>query len=146
MPTAINGTTGVSQVQDGTITTTKIVDSSVIPSKLSGLVVTQANQTPLPAAAALISFTHGLGSVPVSVEIELVCLTAQNGYAIGDVVTISGVGSGSSIVMPTIRKGTTAVDARVGDTAGFYLLNGTTGGYFNPTAANWAWRFKVRAA
>lgn len=31
MPTLINGTTGVSLIQDGTVTTTKIVDGSVTP-------------------------------------------------------------------------------------------------------------------
>lgn len=34
MPTTINGTTGVSQIQDGTVTSTKIVDGSVAQADL----------------------------------------------------------------------------------------------------------------
>ena len=146
MTLQLNGTTGVDNIQPGVVQTADLAPLAVTPDKTSGFVITQANQTPLPGAAALISFTHNLGYIPASVEIELVCLTAQNGYGVGNVVTPSGVGSGSLIVPPTITKGTTTVDCRMGDVGAFYLVNGTTGGYFLPTPANWAWRFKVRAA
>lgn len=40
MPTTINGTTGVSQVQDGTITTAKVVDGSIQTADIADSAVT----------------------------------------------------------------------------------------------------------
>lgn len=136
---------------DGTaaVTIDKVggISSGVKAAAISGLSVTQANQTPLPAAGTVLSFTHGLESVPFSVEIELICLVAEFGYSIGDVV--SGAMTGSSASYYTnfvIRRTATVVEAKCGGAAApFAIVNYTTGGFSNPTSVSWAWRFKVRA-
>jgi len=112
----------------------------------AGTALVQANQTPLPGVATLLSYTHGLGAVPVSAELELVCLTAEFGYAVGDVV-IPGISPAASLIMPfSVAKNATTVFARTGANIAFQIAHGTTGANSSPTSANWAWRFKVRAA
>ena len=145
MPTIINGTTGVDQIQDGSVTAADLASASVTPSKTSGFVVTQANQTPLPGLGALLSFSHGLGVVPVSAELELVCLTAEGGYSVGDVINPQTSGSPSYAHNFTICKNATVVEARVGNNSPWYVVHKTTGAIGGATPANWAWRFKVRA-
>jgi len=124
------------------------ISSGVKASAISGLTVTQANQTPLPTlVSTLMSFTHGLGAIPFSAELELVCLTAEAGFTIGDTISNACVNPASGLVVtPIITKTATTAEARTGTNTGtFYITNKTTGGQVVPTAANWAWRFKVRA-
>jgi hypothetical protein len=143
-----NGTQGALQVNgvDALILDTGGTVSGVRGTSISGLTITQANQTPLPAAGTLLSFTHGLGIIPVSAELELVCLTAEAGYSVGDVVTPYTVPNATYVAPFTIRKTSTVVEARTGSTGAFDLNNHTTGSASAVTAANWAWRFKVRVA
>ena len=138
---------------DGTdvVTINKVggIVAGVSAAAIAGLTITQANQTPLPGAGSLLSFTHGLGAVPVSAELELVCLVADLGYSAGDVV--QGVMTQSATSYYTnfcIRKTATTVEARCGNqTSAFALVHYSTGAYVSITVpANWAWRFKVRAA
>lgn len=131
---------------DATIQTADIVDGAVTPTKLSGLVFTLANQTPLPGVAASLSWAHGLGVTPVSAELEIVCLTADNGYSVGDVVTPFCSSNGSYYNPFSVGKNSTAVFARTGSNVSFAIVHATAGSTAAPTAANWAWRFKVRAA
>lgn len=132
---------------DATIQTADLVDGAVTPVKLSGLILTQPNQTPLPGTAASMSWAHGLGVVPAEAWLELVCLTAELGYSVGDVVTNIITAANASYAQPfSVACNTTSVLARTGNVASFYLQNLTTGAQSTLTAANWAWRFKVRAA
>jgi hypothetical protein len=132
---------------DGTPTFLKAI---VIPSiaGISGLTVTQSNQTPLPTTlGTTLSYTHGLGATPTAAELELVCLTAELGYAVGDTVTGVSTSPGSGVIIPfSIKKNSTTVTSVVGANAAWYIVHGTSGVTANPTAANWAWRFKVRTA
>lgn len=115
---------------------------------LPGNTLVQANQTPLPTTVStLLRFTHGLGFVPDNAKVELVCLTAEFGYSVGDVVDNATVNpTGSVLIIPIVTRTTTVVEARTGAVTGnFYITNKATGGHQTPTAANWAWRFKVRA-
>lgn len=111
---------------------------------IPGLTVTQANQNTLPGTGVVMSYTHGLGAVPASAELEIVCLTADQGFAVGDVVT-PFTQSGASFVNPfSVRKNATVVSATTGSVVSWQILNATSGASVVPTAANWAWRFKVR--
>lgn len=145
MPTYISGAAGVSQVQDGVITTPKLAASAVTPPKVSGFVVTQSNQTPVPnTSGTLMSFAHGLGAVPVSAELELVCLTADLGYSVGDVVNpwFTNPTYGAP---PSIKRNSSIVSATTSN-GGIVVMHASTGALAVITYASWAWRFKVRAA
>lgn len=131
---------------DGSGGLVMLINSAGIPS-IPNLTITQANQTPLPGAASLISYTHGLGVVPTSAELELVCLVAELGYSVGDVVTPYTTGNGSYVAPFVIAKNSMTISARCGSVGSFTLTNNTTGVTgITATAANWAWRFKVRTA
>jgi len=152
MTVTVNGTTGVSLVQDSTITSAKIVDGTISGADLSGgagsaLTITTNQTTPLPAASQLLTYTHGLGITPLSAEVEIVCLTAELGYSVGDVVTPYTQSNASYCTPFTIRKTSTVVEARTGGSAPWAVNNHTTGNNSTAlTSANWAWRFKIRAA
>jgi hypothetical protein len=145
MVTLVTGT-GVDQVQDGSIQTADLAAGAVTPAKVSGMVVTQANQNTLPAAATLASFTHGLGFVPISAEFEIVCLVADSGYSIGDVVTPFCAHNASTYGPLCVTKNATTVSVRTGASTSILITHNTTGAAAAPVASSWAWRFKVRAA
>ena len=141
-------TIGGSQVVTGSKTfsgTTTFSSAPVFSAGISGLTVTQANQTPLPGTASLGSYTHGLGVVPVSAELEVVCLTAESSYSVGDVLTNVFVDSGAQLTPPTIRKTATTVSFITGNNTGLQVIN-FSGAKFTLTPANWAYRFKVRTS
>jgi hypothetical protein len=136
--------TALSAATDGTLTLLKPL---VVPSVngVTGLTVTSSQTTPLPASGTTMSYTHGLGVVPADAQLELVCLTAELGYAVGDVVQNPLNNGGGTYYSPvTVRKNTTVVAATNANAWG--VNHATTGGVSNPTSANWAWRFKVRTA
>lgn len=101
-------------------------------------VITSAGQLTLP---------HGLGSVPKVATVELVCVVAEQGYSIGDVVQLHS-GEQSSATQDasgmSLRKSATTITVRFGS-AGTALLitNATTGAGVGAVNANW--RLVVRA-
>jgi hypothetical protein len=147
MTTKIDGTTGVDQIQDGAVSTSAKLGSSVVtPPKTSGLVVTQANQTPLPVVNTQFSFAHGLGVVPVSAHFELVCLTAEYGYVAGDVFALPLYTTGSYWA-PFLTWANATTVGTIGPSGANWVVPHKTTGVGNvATPANWAWRFKARAA
>lgn len=100
-------------------------------------------------SAGLLTLPHGLAVIPDFVQGELVCLTADIGYAIGDIVVVNpagnGYASGGSAAQGVVfRKDATNIYVRYGSgTNPFQLMNGTTGVVANMTNANW--NFRVRA-
>ena len=83
-------------------------------------------------SGALYTLTHGFGRKPRSVTFELVCVTAEHGYSIGDVVEVLPL-QGTAV-----RKSTTAVAVRLSSTAtAFVGGNHATGAAVSFTNANW---------
>lgn len=111
-----------------------------------GLTITQANQATLPGVGTVLSYTHGLGAIPASAELEVVCLTTEGNYSVGDVVTGAAIGNGTYAIPFNITKTSTVVQTVTGNATAWILSNKTTGAFFTPTSANWAWRFKVRVS
>jgi hypothetical protein len=95
-----------------------------------------------PAAGTQASAAHGLGAVPSSVSVRMICTTAEYGYSIGDEIDIT-----SSYSQTTIR--TVSVDA----TNIYFEFNATMssqavyqkgGGVpVNLTAGSWALKFRA---
>lgn len=108
----------------------------------SGLVYRSPNQTP--SAGGAFTLGHGLGALPDLVTGELECLTAEHGYAAGDVIAYSpypDADNQAGGVGVAIRKTATQLLGRWGNASGFVnILNATTGGDIGATPANWAFR------
>lgn len=103
--------------------------------------------TPLPGTNAAWTATHSLGVVPAEAVMELTCLTADTGYAVGDVVQNPSVSNGTNnFTNAIIYKNTTTVGVFVQNTLNVQIPNKTTGAITTPTAANWSYRFRLRAA
>jgi len=153
MTVVIDGTLGVDTIQANTVTSAKIVDGTIVGADLSGGVgngsLTQYTTavTPLPAATAVTTVSHGLGVIPAEAVLEFVCLTAEQGYSVGDVIQNPGASNGVFILGSIVWKSLTQVGTGWSSaTSGWLILNKTTAAGVVPTASNWSYRFKLRAA
>lgn len=105
---------------------------------------TSANQV-ITSAGAL-TLAHGMAGVPTLLQFKAVCLTAEQGYSIGDEVVLHNNVLGDGGGGPTQTSDATNIYIRYGD-AGTPIRVGhkTTGAYTALTNANWnlivkAWR------
>jgi hypothetical protein len=88
-------------------------------------------------------FAHSLGAIPDVVSIDLVCGTAEGGFAIGDVVKCPTYNSYSSEDRGVqVRMTSTNVYVLFGS-GGVEVINLSSGNRFAITAANW--QFHVKA-
>jgi hypothetical protein len=98
-------------------------------------------------AAGAVTLTHGLGATPKLAQGYLVCVTAEQGYSIGDVVPVafnSNSSANTDGLGVVARLTSTQILLRYGiTTAVFIVLNATTGAIVSITPANWT--FRVRA-
>ena len=95
------------------------------------------------ANGGLISLAHAMGRTPKLISYSFECLTAQHGYAIGDVVDLSGSNSGTNSLL---QWGITArspdvnnTNLRVGST-GITIAHATSGTRSTLTPAYWGLR------
>lgn len=98
-------------------------------------------------AAGALALAHGLGVVPKLVVLELICLTAEFGFAVGAVLeraewgNAAGGGRGCNVV-----KTATHVNIRYGLGAQtFGAIDNGTGAAVALTNANWALRLRALA-
>jgi hypothetical protein len=152
MAVVIDGTLGIDTIQANTVTSAKIVDGTIVGADLSGgtgsgaLTQYTSVVTPLLGGGSLYTATHTLGVVPAEVELELTCITAERGYVTGDVIVIRQSWNGSVTTAWTMWKNSTSVGAWLSTGFGLLINNKNTDGSGTPTAANWSYRFKLRAA
>ena len=88
------------------------------------------------------TLAHGLGRRPTSIEVELICVTAQHGYTAGDVIAapINWSDSGTTYGL-SVTYDATNLTIRQSNTAGVYkVLNKSTGADGAITNANWEFR------
>jgi len=95
-----------------------------------------------PAVGTLFSAAHGLGSKPEFVVAELVCLTATNGYSIGDRIpwmaySSDEVSGGLGAHISIIGFNTTDIFLTTGSSR-FQIPQKSTGVPVNATGSNWA--------
>ncbi|WP_053068088.1 phage tail protein [Vogesella sp. EB] len=98
-------------------------------------------------AGGLLTLAHGLGVEPKLVTGQLVCKTADNGYAVGAVIEMPLTNLNSTAANAygcNARKDATNVYIRYGANAALWpAVNGTTGAYATLTSSSW--RLVVRA-
>ena len=97
-------------------------------------------------SAALITVAHGLGARPEDIEIDLVCVTAEAGWSIGDIIqNVSDINTITSTNITNARYAdATNVYYRFSSaSAAFNIPNKSTGATTTITNANW--RIRIRA-
>ena len=97
-------------------------------------------------SGGLLTLAHSLGVAPKIVFAELVCTSANQGYAIGDVVLAHlNSSSAGTTRMNTLYYDTTNINIRFSsETSCFAIANKTTGTLVSG-ADNASWRLRVRA-
>lgn len=91
-------------------------------------------------ASSVLTLAHGLGVVPAFITYKLVCLTAENGYSVGDVVYINPMWNraDASPVGFTPRLDSTNIYVAFNSTSSHALMPKTGGGIVNTTLAYWS--------
>ena len=133
VPTAASGTN-----------TTQIASTAFVQTAVSSS--TTAPVTPLPnitVGPGVLTAAHALGVVPSLVVLELVCLTAEFGYAIGDVVQITVVSNGANNYKLELFKNASLVGYATLTSLQWQINNRTVNGMAYCTAASWSLRFRV---
>ena len=94
------------------------------------------------AAATTGALGHGLGVIPNVIQVQMVCLTADAGYAVNDNFHYTATGDGAAGAQTglSIIKDATNLTVRVAS-GGILIPNKTSGSGVGITAANWAMRF-----
>ena len=97
----------------------------------------------LPSGGATISKTTNMGATDYEVTSWLKCLTAQNNYSVGDILSpwVSGYSTAEYPLIPAIKRNSFYVYIGGGSTGNMMNSSGTNS---NPTNSNWAYRFTAR--
>ena len=151
-PLAVNGTVVMTGATEGSRavsalvgykTTTGTTVTSVTPYAFQGQYVGSWTNT-LPGVGTVVSASDNLGTNLKTMVVEAKNLTADNGFTSGDLTVLSYVGATTvnATLTPRLQRNTSAF--ATGNAAAFYLINPTTGAYFTPTAASWAYRLRAK--
>ena len=101
--------------------------------------------TAFPAANTAMTYTHGLGFIPADASLEMICIVADNGYAVGDILsTPLAQGAPSYLVPFPVVRNITTVYSRMGNYLSLFHNSNTTGGTLALTITSWNYRFKIR--
>ena len=141
--TAMTGTPSAPTAAVGT-NTTQVATTAFVQTAVSSS--TTAPVTPLPnvtVGPGVFTAAHALGVVPSLVVLELVCLTAEFGYAIGDVVQITVVTNSVNDYKLELFKNASLVGYATRTTLQWQITNRVVNGVVYCTAANWSLRFRV---
>lgn len=88
-------------------------------------------------AGGSLSIAHGLGTKPKLIDVTIICLVADGGYAIGAELNVTySDANGASSYGVGVDRGATNLSLKFGVT-GLTLINATTGAAFVITPANW---------
>lgn len=92
-----------------------------------------------------VSLAHGLGLVPKIIRATLVCVTAELGYSIGDEVSANMTADNYTSSFGMGLKADATNIGYIVATAGFGVVNFSTGAVQVITAANWTLVFRAYA-
>lgn len=97
------------------------------------------------SSASSNTMSHGLGEVPKVLQLELVCVTTENNYSVGDVIiaNMNSSTSGTSRHNSVFTTSTNIVVRLSSAAACFTTADKVTGASVSLTNSNW--RFRVRA-
>lgn len=106
--------------------------------------VRTADVTPVLVGSGQLTIAgHSFGTVPMIAVLEYICLTAEQGYAAGEVMQTSAQWNGTASSTFVIFKNTSNVGVQCGSGYSIMGINRATGVAFTPTAASWAYRFVI---
>lgn len=99
-----------------------------------------------PNGNSITTVTHNLGYIPSMMQIELKCITAQNGYSVNDTVQMSGHsgmrGAQFGLMLSTVASNTNIVKLARGNA--FTMLSATNGSEFNINKNSWNIRVSLK--
>lgn len=99
----------------------------------------------LPGPVANIEKPANLGLIDgVEVHFEMLCISAQHGYAVGDVVTNPATYNLTHLMPISIGKTYNKAWFTTGSQTAFYVVDKSTGAFSVATAGSWKWRLTAR--
>lgn len=105
----------------------------------------QSGDTAWPAAATAAAFNHNLGlTFGLVASVQAVCITAELGYAIGDVVDPKTLPAAGYTTPLCVWKRYTTAGFTTGANASLWLIHNTTGVDTMATVGNWKYRTTVK--
>lgn len=135
-PTAPTAAAGTNTTQ---IATTAMVQSAIAAGKFQKAY--ESPQQTITAGGSL-TLAHGLGVQPKLTGIYLQCVTAENGYAVGDEIVFTATNSNGATIVPDA----TNLNIRYGSNASpFFANNKNTGTNASISNANWRAVFRAWA-
>lgn len=125
--TAKTTPTGADKVLIGDAAASDATKYCTIAQLLGG--ATYAGSLAIPAAGGAATFTHGLGAMPTSVELRLVCTTndAATGYVVNDEIAVGSMDGNSAAVIWGVLISATSVVVRRRDDAQISIIHKSTG-------------------
>lgn len=135
-----NGTTAPQayRVCVGQVTVSANVVTAIVWYALRGRYRAPA-ATPFPATSSTTTFNHNIGVTPSNRKLLARCLTAELGFAIGDVITpTTSTSASANQSFPHLPSTSLTSKFTVGDAA-FLLTRADTASLANATAANWSY-------
>lgn len=95
----------------------------------------------LPETASINSRTHGLGRVPDNIKIIIVCTTADNGYAVGDIISWNtGGGYSGAYICPGIGADRRTIWLTHGGPAPIVIIPKGGNTQVSITSARWSYK------
>jgi hypothetical protein len=90
------------------------------------------------------SVSHGLGAVPFQYSVVAKCTSANNGYSVGDEISLTSLSDAPGVVGYNTYATSTVVGFRAnGSSPNIRAVNKTTGSLFTLTSANWQLVFRA---
>jgi hypothetical protein len=99
----------------------------------------------IPASNTVASVSHGLGSTPSSWSVAIVCVTAEQGYSVGDEIDVSGLIDGDGGRMTSSWANSTTIGWITSVASGALSIRSRSiNGTASITPANWALTFRAK--
>lgn len=143
-----NNAVGTAEIIDGAVTTAKVADEAITTAKIATAarprftqVYTSSQLTISNAGGGTLG--HGLATAPTLIEVFLVCITAEQGYSIGETIVWGTFWQSQERGLALSYDTTNLYYRYVAQATPFSYVHKTTGASAALTNANW--RVVIRA-